>query len=85
MDETINKVIFEINKESSFISEDINKSDIFNLINTTASNIAIAYTITISLTIKLNCYFYVYTTIIQLLLLLHTKKKYFFYYYYINY
>ena len=39
LDETINKVIFEINKESSFISEDINKSDIFNLINTTASNI----------------------------------------------
>ena len=39
LDETINKVIFEINKESSFISEDINKSDIFNLINTTTSNI----------------------------------------------
>ena len=39
LDETINKVIFEINKESSFISEDINKSDIFNLINTNASNI----------------------------------------------
>ena len=39
LDETINRVIFEINKESSFISEDINKSDIFNLINTTASNI----------------------------------------------
>ena len=39
LDETINKVIFEINKESSFISKDINKSDIFNLINTTASNI----------------------------------------------
>ena len=39
LDETINKVIFEINKESSFISEDINKSDIFNLLNTTASNI----------------------------------------------
>ena len=39
LDETINRVIFEINKESSFISEDINKSDIFNLLNTTASNI----------------------------------------------
>ena len=39
LDETINRVIFEINKESSFISEDINKSDIFNLINTTTSNI----------------------------------------------
>ncbi len=39
LDETINRVIFEINEESSFISEDINKSDIFNLINTTASNI----------------------------------------------
>ena len=39
LDETINRVIFEINKESSFISEDINKSDIFNLINTNASNI----------------------------------------------
>ena len=39
LDETINRVIFEINKESSFISEDINKSDILNLINTTASNI----------------------------------------------
>ena len=39
LDETINKVIFEINKESSFISKDINKSDIFNLINTNASNI----------------------------------------------
>ncbi len=39
LDETINRVIFEINKESSFISKDINKSDIFNLINTTASNI----------------------------------------------
>ena len=39
LDETINRVIFEINKESSSISEDINKSDIFNLINTTASNI----------------------------------------------
>ena len=39
LDETINRVIFEINKESSLISEDINKSDIFNLINTTASNI----------------------------------------------
>ena len=39
LDETINTVIFEINKESSFISEDINKSDILNLINTTASNI----------------------------------------------
>ena len=39
LDETINRVIFEINKESSFISEDINKSDILNLINTTAYNI----------------------------------------------
>ena len=39
LDETINRVIFEINKESSFISKDINKSDIFNLINTSASNI----------------------------------------------
>ena len=39
LDETINRVIFEINKESSFISEDINKSDIFNLLNTNASNI----------------------------------------------
>ena len=39
LDETINRVIFEINKESSSISEDINKSDIFNLLNTTASNI----------------------------------------------
>ena len=39
LDETINRVISEINKESSFISKDINKSDIFNLINTTASNI----------------------------------------------
>ena len=39
LDETINRVIFEINKESSSISEDINKSDIFNLINTNASNI----------------------------------------------
>ena len=39
LDETINRVIFEINKESSLISEDINKSDIFNLINTTTSNI----------------------------------------------
>ena len=39
LDETINRVIFEINKESSFISKDINKSDIFNLINTNASNI----------------------------------------------
>ena len=39
LDETINRVIFEINKESSFISENINKSDIFNLINTNASNI----------------------------------------------
>ena len=39
LDETINRVIFEINKESSSISEDINKSDIFNLLNTNASNI----------------------------------------------
>ena len=39
LDETINRVIFEINKESSSISEDINKSDIFNLINTTDYNI----------------------------------------------
>ena len=39
LDKTINRVIFEINKESSSISEDINKSDIFNLLNTNASNI----------------------------------------------
>ena len=39
LDETINKVIFEINKESSFLADDINKSDILNIIKTTNSNI----------------------------------------------
>ena len=39
LDETINKVIFEINKESSFLAEDINKLDILNIIKTTNSNI----------------------------------------------
>ena len=39
LDETINKVIFEINKESSFLAEDINKSDIVDIINPNDSNI----------------------------------------------
>ena len=39
LDETINKVIFEINKESSFLDKDFNKSDILKIINPTDSNI----------------------------------------------
>tara|TARA_B100000886_G_scaffold81863_1_gene53286 strand:- start:992 stop:1993 length:1002 start_codon:yes stop_codon:yes gene_type:complete len=39
LDETINKVIFEINYESSFLDKDINRSDILDIINPTNSNI----------------------------------------------
>ena len=39
LDETINKVIFEINKESSFLVKDINKLDILKIINPKDSNI----------------------------------------------
>ena len=39
LDETINKVIFEINKESSFLNMDVNKSDILKIINSADSNI----------------------------------------------
>ena len=39
LDETINRVIFEINKESSFLDKDFNKSDILKIINPTDSNI----------------------------------------------
>ena len=39
LDKTINRVIFEINKESSFLNMDVNKSDILKIINPTDSNI----------------------------------------------
>ena len=33
LDETIKKIIFEINKESSYLDKDVNKSDILKIIN----------------------------------------------------
>tara|TARA_B100000886_G_scaffold127870_1_gene86221 strand:+ start:127 stop:1107 length:981 start_codon:yes stop_codon:yes gene_type:complete len=39
LDETINRIIFEINKESSFLNMDVNKSDILKIINSADSNI----------------------------------------------